>query len=63
MQEKLGKVVFEAIANEAKNLTMGEMIALRSAWVGKLPWDMLPAKLREAFVRVGIEAGEQYNPR
>lgn len=60
--EWLGEAVFDAMMIEATNLTMTDLLMLRSAWKGKLRWEEMPDSLRMAFFRVGLAATNTNRP-
>lgn len=60
-QEKLGEAVFDAMIEEAGNISMSDVLILRSAWKGKLRWEEMPDNLRWAFWRIATCAVNQSN--
>lgn len=53
-QEQKGKQLFLGMVNEAQHLTFSELLMLRSAWQGKLRWEEMPDKLRNAFTALAV---------
>lgn len=62
-QERLGKKLFEMMAVAGQSLGWADLLMLKSAWQGKLRWEEMPDKLREAFGDLAADIGQEYNPR
>lgn len=54
-EEAIGRVICEEISKQAKSLNIHELILLRQMYSSSVPYERLPAKLRERFRDIGIE--------
>lgn len=53
-QERIAKETFLLLVTEAQKLGMVDMLMLKSAGTGKLTFEELPDRLRQAFARIAF---------
>jgi len=54
-QQELARAVFKAIFQQAKKLSIGQLILLRSVYANELPFDQLTPELKDRFLQVGVD--------